>query len=92
MTIELIFREFELLLSDIAFAGLHNTQPIALRKMNEIRHALEEMQMQEGCGLIDRFAKSLTAYHMKEAYIGEPANDFCALEFYVKTVLGNLKP
>jgi len=90
MTIENLFKEFELLLSDIAFAGLHNTQPAALLKLDEFKAALQELQMPEGLHLIAQFTEGITAYQTGKNTIEKPVTDLCLLDFYVKTILGNV--
>ncbi|NDV57122.1 hypothetical protein [Bacteroides sp. 519] len=90
MIIEKLFNELELLLSDIAFAGFKNTQPVVLDKLTTIQQGLKELQMVEGYRLSDAFKQSLTLYHTGNSNAADCADKLCSLEFYIKSVLGNL--
>lgn len=89
-SIEKLFYELELLLSDIAFAGLKNSQPIVLDKLETIQQGFKELQMTEGYRIADEFKRALKLYHTGDGNAEDSANKLCSLEFYVKSVLGNL--
>jgi hypothetical protein len=90
MTIETVCKELELLLSDIAFAGLHNLQPITLQKLEDLKKWMIELNMQEGVKLADRFIHSAQTYQTGETSITVLVSDLCTLEFYEKTITNNL--
>lgn len=90
MTIENVFRELELLLSDIAFTGLRNIQPVTLRKLEESKQWLNELNMAEGIQRIDTLVNSFYNYQSGNVSIEKLASDFCALEFYEKQILANI--
>lgn len=87
MIIEELFRELELLLSDIAFAGLRNTQPIILQKLEGIKQWMAELNMSEGIRRVDVFIDSMYAWQAGEVSLEVVASNLCTLEFYVKTIL-----
>lgn len=90
MVINELFKELELLLSDIAFAGLHNIQPVTVQKLEELKHWMNELNMTEGVRLIDRFIESVHDCRAGKMTVAEVATNLCALEFYEKTISGNL--
>ncbi len=90
MIIERLFEELEELISDIGFAGIRNTQPVTLQRMEEMKRWLIELSMPEGVGVIDRFIVSMREYHAGAVTASEPVDKLCALEFYLKTITGNL--
>lgn len=90
MTIENVFRELELLLSDIAFSGLRNVQPVTLGKLEELKRWLYELNMTEGMERIDRLVKAFHAYRAGAVNAESLASEFCALEFYEKHILANI--
>lgn len=87
MIIEELFRELELLLSDIAFAGLHNTQPITLQKLEGLKQWMVELYMPEGIQRVDLFINSMYAWQAGEVSVEVVSSNLCALEFYEKTIL-----
>jgi len=89
MTIEKLFNELELLLSDIAFGGLKNAQPVVLDKLEIIQHGMKELQMTEGYRLAEEFKQALTAYHLGTGNAEESADKFCSLEFYTRSVVSS---
>lgn len=90
MIIENVFRELELLLSDIAFTGLRNVQPLTLSKLEELKKWMNELNMAEGILRVDNLVRAFHSYQRGDVLIEELANDFCALELYQKQVTGNL--
>jgi hypothetical protein len=89
MAIQKLIYELELLLSDIVFAGLRNTQPVVLDKLQAIQQGFKELQMTEGYRLCEEFKESITRYHTGIGNAEDSANKLCSLEFYVKSALGN---
>lgn len=90
MMIENIFRELELLLSDIAFGGLRNVQPVTLRKLEELKQWMVELNMSEGIERINRLVRGFHDYQSGVVPIEQLASEFCALEFYEKQILANM--
>ena len=90
MTVQKICTEMEILLSDMGFTGIRNVQPVLLRKMENMKAGLLELSMNEGAKQIDDFLLSIRAYHTHSLSIGTVVDKLCALDFYVKTVLGNI--
>jgi hypothetical protein len=90
MMIENVFRELELLLSDMAFGGLRNVQPVTLRKLEELKQWLNELNMTEGVERIDRLIRSFHEYQSGALPMERLASEFCALEFYEKHILANI--
>ena len=90
MTTRLLFKELELLLSDIAFAGIHNLQPVSLQKLEELKRGMVELNMAEGIRLIDRFISTIHAYKENESLLSDAVFALCVLEFYQKTISENL--
>lgn len=86
MRIEHLFSELELLLSDMAFSGLRNLQPITIQKLEDLKHWMKELNMQEGVRLIDRFIDAVYAYQSGRGTVEGVADSLCALEFYEKHV------
>jgi len=91
--IEKIFRELELHLSDIAFAGLQNIQPVMVQKLESILPYLDDLQMNEGTAQIQAF---IAAVHKNQGTDNESTRPqliqtFCTLEFYIQTVLQNIQ-
>lgn len=90
MTVEELMRELELLLSDICFSGMKNTQPALLQKLDGLKAWMIELGMPRGCAQIEAFMQTLRAYQLGESSTIEAADKLCACEFYVRNVLGNL--
>lgn len=90
MMIENVFRELELLLSDIAFGGLRNVQPVTLRKLEELKQWMVELNMSEGIERINRLVRGFHDYQSGVISIEQLASEFCALEFYEKQILANM--
>lgn len=90
MVIGHLFKELELLLSDIAFTGLHNLQPVTLQKLEGLKKWMIELNMPEGVKLTDRFIQSARTYQTGETPIDVLASGLCALEFYEKTITNNV--
>lgn len=90
MMIENVFRELELLLSDIAFGGLWNVQPVTLRKLEDLKQWLTELNMTEGVGRIDRLLKAFHEYRAGAVTAETLVSEFCALEFYEKHILATV--
>lgn len=90
MMIENVVEELELLLSDIAFGGLRNVQPVTLSKLEELKRRLTELNMTEGVRRIDRLIKAFHEYRAGAVTVELPASEFCALEFYEKHISENL--
>lgn len=86
MIVETVFRELELLLSDIAFSGLHNIQPVTLRQLDDMKMKLRELCMEEGVVRMDRLIESFYGYQAGKVAAEEVANQLCALEIYEKQV------
>lgn len=91
MIIENVFRELELLLSDIAFTGLRNVQPLTLGKLEAMKQWMNELGMAEGIRRTDTLLGAFRAYRSGETGMEELASEFCALEMYQKQVTGNLR-
>ena len=90
MIINELFKELELLMSDIAFAGLRNIQPVTLQKFEELKHWLNDLNMTEGVRQVDLFIASVQSYQAGKGSVEEMASHLCALEFYEKTVSENV--
>ena len=45
MIIKNLLAELELQLSDIAFSGLRNIQPVTLQKLEDLKHWMNELNM-----------------------------------------------
>ncbi|NDV67174.1 hypothetical protein [Bacteroides sp. 224] len=89
MNIKLLFKELELLLSDIAFTGIHNLQPVTLQKLEDLKRWMHELSMMEGVHLINRFIESVYAYKDGRKKVSEVTSDLCALELYQKMITNN---
>ena len=87
MIVETLFRELELLLSDIVFSGLHNIQPVTLRKLDDMKLKLSELCMEEGAVRMDRLIESFYSYQAGKATAEDVANQLCAFEIYQKQVI-----
>ena len=61
MIIKNLLAELELQLSDIAFSGLRNIQPVTLQKLEDLKHWMNELNMSEAIHLTDRFIDSVYA-------------------------------
>ena len=61
MIIKNLLAELELQLSDIAFSGLRNIQPVTLQKLEDLKHWMNELNMSEAIRLTDRFIDSVYA-------------------------------
>lgn len=57
MIIKNLLAELELQLSDIAFSGLRNIQPVTLQKLEDLKHWMNELNMSEAIRLTDRFIR-----------------------------------
>lgn len=90
MTIENVFRELELLLSDIAFTGLRNVQPLTLSKLESMKQWMSELGMAEGIRRTDTLLRAFRAYRSGEMGMEELASEFCALEMYQKQVTNTM--
>lgn len=88
MILDNLLKELELLLSDIAFAGVRNVLPVTLQKMEELKHWMKELGMSEGMRRIDAFSASVRKYQAGEGTAEEAVSCLCALECYQKTVSG----
>lgn len=84
-----LFSELELQLSDIAFSGLRNIQPVTLQKLEDLKHWMAELNMPEAIRLTDRFIDSIYAWQSGQTSIDTVATNLCALEFYEKNVVNN---
>ena len=62
MIIKNLLAELELQLSDIAFSGLRNIQPVTLQKLEDLKHWMNELNMSEAIRLTDRFIDSVYAW------------------------------
>lgn len=85
-----LLSELELQLSDIAFSGLRNIQPVTLQKLEDLKHWMTELNMPEAIRLTDRFIDSIYAWQAGQSTIDTVATNLCALEFYMKNVVGAL--
>ncbi|MDR2917222.1 MAG: hypothetical protein LBV74_20700 [Tannerella sp.] len=90
MTVEKVLTDLEELLSDIGFTGLRNTQPVMLQKMEQLKASLQELGMTEGARQSDDFITSIRAFHTNNLPLTTIVDKLCALDFYVKTIKGNL--
>lgn len=84
MQIETIFRELELLLSDMVFGGLSHVQPVTIGKLENLKKELDDAGMIEGSRRIDRLINLLRDHQAGHAGMEDVADAFCALEFYEK--------
>lgn len=91
MIIENVFRELELLLSDIAFTGLRNVQPLTLSKLEAMKQWMNELGMAEGIRRTDTLLRAFCAFQSGDIGMEELASEFCALEMYQKQVTENLR-
>lgn len=89
MILKDLLSELELLLSDIAFSGLRNIQPVTLQKLDDLKHWMAELNMTEAIHLTDRFIDSVYSWQAKQTGIDTVANHLCALEFYEKNIVNN---
>ena len=53
MIIKNLLAELELQLSDIAFSGLRNIQPVTLQKLEDLKHWMNELNMSEAIRLTE---------------------------------------
>ena len=90
MMIENVCRELELLLSDIAFGGLRNVQPVTLCKLEELKQWMKELNMTEGISRIDRLVRSFHQYRLGAITMEQLVSECCALEFYEKHILADI--
>lgn len=90
MIIRELFKELELLLSDIAFTGIHNIQPVTIQKLEELKKWMVELNMPEGIKLVDAFTQSVKDYKSGNTDATQTVSCLCALEFYEKNISGNL--
>lgn len=89
MILKNLLTELELLLSDIAFSGLRNIQPVTLQKLEDLKHWMNELNMTEAIRLTDSFIDSVYAWQVGQVAIEVVADNLCALEFYEKNVINN---
>lgn len=88
MILSNLLSELELQLSDIAFSGLRNIQPVTLQKLEDLKHWMAELNMPEAIRLTDRFINSVYAWQSGQTTIDTVATNLCALEFYQKNIIG----
>ncbi|MCD7899233.1 MAG: hypothetical protein LUH22_04955 [Bacteroides sp.] len=91
MTLNRLLKELELLLSDIAFTGIHHIQPVTLQKLEDLKKWMIELNMTEGIRLIDKFIQSVYEYKAGKQSVETTISSLCALEFYEKTTSGKQK-
>lgn len=91
MILNRLLKELELLLSDIAFTGIHHIQPITLQKLEDLKKWMVELNMAEGVRLIDNFIQSVYDYKVEKQSMETVVSSLCALEFYEKTTSGKQK-
>ena len=89
MIIKNLLAELELQLSDIAFSGLRNIQPVTLQKLEDLKHWMNELNMSEAIRLTDRFIDSVYAWQAGQTTLEIVATNLCALEFYEKNIVNN---
>lgn len=70
MIIKNLLAELELQLSDIAFSGLRNIQPVTLQKLEDLKHWMNELNMSEAIRLTDRFIDSVYAWQAGQTIPG----------------------
>jgi hypothetical protein len=83
--------ELETLLADICFSGLRNVSPGVLEKCSFLEAAAKELGMNTGARLLGAFAAALSEYRSGRGGGSVPAALLCRLDFYEKTVAGNLE-
>ena len=89
MIIKNLLAELELQLSDIAFSGLRNIQPVTLQKLEDLKHWMNELNMSEAIHLTDRFIDSVYAWQAGQTTLETVAANLCALKFYEKNIVNN---
>ena len=89
MIVKNLLAELELQLSDIAFSGLRNIQPVTLQKLEDLKHWMNELNMSEAIRLTDRFIDSVYAWQAGQTTLEPVAANLCALEFYEKNLVNN---
>ncbi|HBA31255.1 hypothetical protein [Parabacteroides goldsteinii] len=89
MIIKNLLAELELQLSDIAFSGLRNIQPVTLQKLEDLKHWMNELNMSEAIRLTDRFIDSVYAWQAGQTTLETVTANLCALEFYEKNIANN---
>ena len=89
MIIKNLLAELELQLSDIAFSGLRNIQPVTLQKLEDLKHWMNELNMSEAIHLTDRFIDSVYAWQAGQTTLETVVTNLCALEFYEKNIVNN---
>ena len=89
MIVKNLLAELELQLSDIAFSGLRNIQPVTLQKLEDLKHWMNELNMSEAIRLTDRFIDSVYAWQAGQTPLATVAANLCALEFYEKNLVNN---
>lgn len=89
MILKNLLAELELLLSDIAFSGLRNIQPVTLQKLEDLKHWMNELNMTEAIRLTDSFIDSVYAWQGGQGTIEAVADNLCILEFYEKNIANN---
>lgn len=90
MVLDSLFKELELLLSDIAFTGIRNVQPVTLQKLDGLKQWMKEFGMSEAIRRIEALSTSIRDYQAGEETITSVVSKLCALDCYQKTVSGNL--
>lgn len=91
MIIENVFRELELLLSDITFGGLRSVQPITLKRLEELKLSMKELNMTEGIKRTDKLIHDLQEYQLGNISVEILASSLCELEIYEKQILMNIR-
>lgn len=89
MIVKNLLAELELQLSDIAFSGLRNIQPVTLQKLEDLKHWMNELNMSEAIRLTDRFIDSVYAWQAGQTTLETVAANLYALEFYEKNIVNN---
>ena len=79
MIVKNLLAELELQLSDIAFSGLRNIQPVTLQKLEDLKHWMNELNMSEAIRLTDRFIDSVYAWQAGQTTLETVAANLCAL-------------
>ena len=77
MIIKNLLAELELQLSDIAFSGLRNIQPVTLQKLEDLKHWMNELNMSEAIHLTDRFIDSVYAWQAGQTTLETVAANLC---------------
>ena len=97
--------ELDELCADMAFAGLKNMQPSCLDKIARLAATAKELGLETGERLLRQFAVAVRNWRLlpelpiasdQEPEVNSansvlPVALLCALDFYVKTILGNME-